>query len=85
MFNYSTSGARDQLAIDDVLIKGIKLINGELVSNLPEGVNPNNNIITGKINSGINILNNAKDGILLLPGFEAKKGSTFKAEIKNCP
>lgn len=81
----TTSGARDQLAIDDVLIKGIKLINGELVSNLPEGVNPNNNIITGKINSGINILNNAKDGILLLPGFEAKKGSTFKAEIKNCP
>ena len=79
-----TSGARDELAIDDITIKGINTYSGTLISINNPDINPNKIYTTGKLNNGIIVTNSAKDAIILNPGFEAKPGSVFKAEIKNC-
>ncbi len=78
------TSSRDELAIDDIHIKGTKKYSGVLSVNMNPTHNPNYILSTSSINSGILISNSAMDAIELKPGFEAKYGSVFKAEIKTC-
>lgn len=80
----ATTGKRDQLAIDDIYIKGSNKYTGILTSNIDPTYSPNYVFNDGQILNGSNIYNHAKDGITLLPGFTAENGSVFKAEIKIC-
>ena len=80
----ATSGARDQLAIDDIYIKGTRVFSSNLTSNINPSFSPNYILNSGKIQSPISISNFAKDAIILKPGFESNLGSVFKAEIKTC-
>ena len=78
------SGSRDQLAIDDIFLKGTNQYSGIISTNIDTSYTPNQIINNGKIQAGKNIQNYASDGITLLPGFKADQGSIFKAEIKTC-
>jgi hypothetical protein len=80
----AASSARDQLGIDDILIKGVKVLSGNITSGLDPSLTPNHIYGKGQITNGNNVNTKASDAITLLPGFEAKTGSTFKAEIKTC-
>ncbi|MCP9766887.1 spore coat protein CotH [Lacihabitans sp. LS3-19] len=80
----ATSGARDQLAIDNINVQGTKVYSGTINASNTLNITPNYIQNSGKIFSGNQVSNNSKDGIMLNPGFEAKAGSVFKAEIKTC-
>jgi hypothetical protein len=79
----SSSGARDQLAIDDIEIRS--MISGtasnnttSLISN-PSVIYSEENIINNS-----NVTYEANKAIILKPGFEVRPNSVFKASIKNC-
>ena len=80
----ASSGARDQLAIDDIFIKAIKTFSGNITSNLAFDEKPNIIKSLGKVNPGNTIVHCSTNQVELLPGFEAKIGSVFKAEIAGC-
>lgn len=80
-----TSGKRDELGIDDIVIYGVKKL-----SNHPSNSNlsieqPSYIYSTAKIiGSSSNVEYNAGAAIHLKPGFEARSETVFKAEIVGC-
>jgi hypothetical protein len=81
----ATSGARDQLALDDIKVIGKKVFTGTLTNNqYPSNLLPAQISNTGVVNPSVRVENNALNSITLLPGFEAKGNSYFKAELKVC-
>jgi hypothetical protein len=81
-FTGNGSGARDQLAIDDVVIKVSKRHAGT-IGNVAEG-NPAYYYLTNQI-ANSNMANyQAHHSITMNPGFEINSGSVFSAKIEGC-
>ena len=80
----SGSGSRDQLAIDEIHLKGIKVHN-DLKSNVSEThENPSIYNLTSKIIGNSSIKYQASNAILILPNFSAENGVIFEAKINGC-
>jgi hypothetical protein len=80
----AATGARDQLALDDISIVGIKNFANTITTNLAVTNVPNQINNNGKIMAGSVINNFANNSIVFNHGFEANIGAVFKAEIKGC-
>ncbi len=78
-----TSGARDELGIDDIEVISQQTLTG--VSPTGQSIQSNGMIIsTVNINSTADVLYRALKSIELKPGFEVQQGAVFKAQIVNC-
>jgi hypothetical protein len=79
-----SSGSRDQLAIDDILVK-VKVNENSIFSNQTMGIdNPANLYLKLKASNGSKISSSASESILLRPGFIVDQGNVFEAKIVGC-
>lgn len=81
----ASSGSRDELGIDDIKIEGVNVYQSQLTQTMVSTNNVNYIYNAGTIENGTVITNNSGNAIFLNPGFEAKNGSVFNAEISTCP
>ena len=78
------SGSRDQIAIDDITINGIK-ISAEIKNSVSETYgNPSKIYSTDKIMGNSAVKYSAANVILINPGFVAENGAIFEAKIGPC-
>ncbi|NBB20951.1 spore coat protein CotH [Runella sp. CRIBMP] len=79
-----TSGARDELGIDDIFVETKRVLSGPTAagaSSLQEGML----VSTASVGSTSNVLYEAKRFIELNPGFNTSQGAVFRAQISGCP
>jgi hypothetical protein len=81
-FTGEGSGARDQLAIDDVVIKVSKRHAGT-IGNVTQG-NPAYYYLTNQMGNSVIANYQAHHSITMSPGFEVNSGSVFTAKIEGC-
>jgi hypothetical protein len=78
------SGSRDQLGVDDIVVKGI-VKDAAVVNNSVLSINrPAKIYSTGQIGNNSNVVFESQNSITLLPGFSVEPGSVFKAETQTC-
>jgi len=77
-------GARDQLAIDDIVVSTYKTLTG--TSPAGTSTQQSGNIqATGVIQATSNVLYEARQSVELKAGFRTETGSIFRAQIQGCP
>lgn len=79
-----TSGARDELAIDDIQITSEQTLSGTTPVGVTSIQSDGALISTVKVSSNANVWYQAKNSIELRPGFEAIPNVIFKAQIVSC-
>jgi hypothetical protein len=78
------SGSRDQLGVDDIVVKGI-VKDTAVVNNRVLSINRPAKIYSmGQIGNNSNVVFESQNSITLLPGFSVEPGSVFKAETQTC-
>lgn len=78
------SGSRDQLAIDDIEIKTVKIINTDLVSTNQILKNTSFYKFNNNIDNLSSLKSTAQYSIVLQPGFKVENGGVFEAKIGGC-
>ncbi|MFN8348861.1 MAG: CotH kinase family protein [Spirosomataceae bacterium] len=78
-----TSGNRDELAIDDIVVTGQRTLSGTTTGTGSE--KEGRLISTAIIDENADIVYEAKTSIELKPGFVTRPNSLFKAQINGCP
>ena len=78
------SGSRDQLGVDDIVVRGI-VKDGTVVNNSIGSIShPSKIYSTSRLENNSNVVFKSQNSITLLPDFKVEPGSIFKAEIQTC-
>ncbi len=76
------SGARDELGIDDIIVKNQRILSGTTAGSLT--VQQASILSTATLQPSADVLYEAKDYIELKPNFQTSMGTVFKAQIAGC-
>jgi hypothetical protein len=79
-----SSGSRDELGVDDIEIKSIKVQSSGLINTVGVFQNPAQFYLSGVIEGFSQVQKNAHKSIIFGPGFKADSGVVFEAKITGC-
>jgi hypothetical protein len=78
------TGRRDQLGVDDITIKGIKVSNSNLNNVTKITGNPARYYFNNQITNNSSVKNTSQESFEFRPGFKVESGSVFEAKIIGC-
>jgi len=79
-----TSGNRDELGLDDIIVESTRVLNGVTASGAST-VQAGSLFSTANVSGSSTVLYEAKRSVVLQPGFRTNQGAVFTAQINGCP